>query len=417
MGVAAERERSVLIVDAREISRELVGAELQKAGCRVVSASDADEGWAAFESQCFDLVVTHLRAPDADGMMLLRRIRSSESRNARAPVIMLSALGTLSAALDAGRAGATDFLPFSDSGMEQLLTRVEELLDGSSPELPEPLIGESRAIAKVRSRLIALANLSTPVLIHGERGTGRDSAALYLHRMDRRAGRAFTKLPCRSGSPPSGVPKRGTVYLDDVDRLPKEAQQSWRQQLSKLAGMGGSASIRVIASTTLDPSMLADDGGFDRELADGLARFRVKLPPLRERSEDLGPLVAALLRRVGMRLGRCGVHLTPAAHGRLKRCPWHRNVSDLERVLESLVAYTDGGRICASQVDAVLADLETPLGLISRRRARGERELLLALYRKHGTYSGVARELGITRNAAKYRFAKHDLLPSRSPTS
>jgi len=97
---------------------------------------------------------------------------------------------------------------------------------------------------------------------------------------------------------------------------------------------------------------------------------------------------------------------------RLKQHPWRGNLAELEEVLERLVVFARSGTICESQVQRALEELEPPLERIAKQRARSEREHLLALYRKHGTFSGVARELGVTRNAAKYRFRKHDLLPA-----
>ncbi|MBW1688924.1 MAG: sigma-54-dependent Fis family transcriptional regulator [Deltaproteobacteria bacterium] len=405
-------KRLVLLVDDRAASRDLVSTELEEAGYRVETARDGREGWAAFRRYDFDLVITDLRMPISDGMNLLQKIRSPESLNPQVPVILFSAYGSLSTAVAAGRSGATDFYPFSEAGIERLLARVKKILSAEWPRLPEMLEGESSAISNARDRILAIANLHAPVLIAGEPGTGRDAVAMHVHRLSLHADQPFLGIRCGSDAPLESLPGSGTVYLAGVERLSAPEQKTWWKRLRGLDGLGSSAPVRVIASCNQDLRLLAEDGRFDPEFGRWLARFTVALPPLRERLADLDRLIDALLRRVGERMGRRIERIQDAAMARLKAHPWHGNTSELEHCLELLVAYIREGEIREDHVDAVLADFKQPLTRIEDQRAREERELLLSLYKKHGTFSGVARELGITRNAAKYRFAKHDLLPS-----
>lgn len=401
----------ILVVDDREVSRELVAAELEEAGFRVAKARDGEQGWSTFQRHCFDLVISDVRMPRSDGMTLLRRIRSSESHSPGVPVLLLSAYGTLSTATHAGRVGADDFFPLNDAGIEELVSRARQLLEGTAREPPEILRGRSSAIVEARNRLEALAQLSTPVLICGAPGTGRDAAARHIHRRGRHSAGSFTKVECANGRARLALRAEGIIFLDGADRMEKAEQGLWAARLRELDAMGEASPARVVASTVLHPVVLASDAACDSALWDRLTRFRVRLPSLRERGQDFEVLATAILDRVAHRLGRPGIDLAPDALVRLKRHTWCENLRELERVLESLVAASQGNRIGAEGVEAVLADLATPLSIISSERAREERETLLALYRKHGTYSGVARELGITRNAAKYRFAKHGLLP------
>jgi DNA-binding NtrC family response regulator len=406
-------KRLVLLVDDRAASRDLVHTELEEAGYRVETAQDGRGGWAAFCRYDFDLVITDLRMPVSDGLTLLQKIRSPESLNPQVPVILLSAYGSLSTAVAAGRSGATDFYPFSEAGIEQLLARVKKILSAEWPRLPEVLEGESSAISSARDRILAIANLHAPILIAGEPGTGRDAVAMHVHRLSPHADQPFLRIRCGSDAPLESLPGGGTVYLADVASLSAPEQKTWWNRLHGLAGLGSSAPIRVIASCSQDLTLLAEDGRFDAEFGRWLARFTVVLPPLRERLADLDCLIEALLRRVGERMGRRIEQIQDAAMARLKVHPWYGNTSELEHCLELLVAYVRDGEIRGDHVDAVLADFKQPLKRIEDQRSREERELLLSLYKRHGTFSGVARELGITRNAAKYRFAKHDLLPDR----
>lgn len=406
-----ERDRIVLLVDDREISRDLVASELEDAGYRVVAAADGDSGWESFQKQRFDLVISDLRMPKSDGMSLLHRIRSPESHSPQVPVILLSAYGTLSVAAEAGKAGVTDFFPLNQAGIEQLMTRVEEIFARGCPALPDVLAGGSREITALRRRLQALAGLEAPLLLVGEPGTNRWRVAMYLHRLSPLAHQPLIKVPCGEEPPPREPPASGTLYLSNVDALSVQAQHYWLRQLDGVHRPPQGAALRVIASASQDLTALTEEGRFNAGLAAQLSRFTARIPPLRERAEDLPAIADAVLPRIAARLGRHPPRLTDGAVKRLAEHPWNENLIELERVLESLAAYAPGDEIAHALVGEALHEFESPLSRIADQRARRERQLLLALYRKHGTYTGVARELGITRNAAKYRFSKHGLLP------
>jgi transcriptional regulator of acetoin/glycerol metabolism len=200
------------------------------------------------------------------------------------------------------------------------------------------------------------------------------------------------------------------MHLEGVDRLSSNAQKFWLRTLTQIDTGSARTRLRVITSTCADLQHLADEGRFDRRLAEQLERFAIVLPGLRDRSDDIPELIAASLPRIGARLGRSGCQMDVAAVRRLQEHSWEEELFELERVLESLVAFSPGGSIGLREVEAILCDLATPLERIAERRRNEERKHLLELYEKHGSYSGVARELGVTRNAAKYRLAKHSLL-------
>ncbi|UCE87559.1 MAG: sigma-54-dependent Fis family transcriptional regulator, partial [Deltaproteobacteria bacterium] len=403
-------EPLVLVVDDRPFSRDLVATELAEAGFHVVTAGDGDEAWAKVQRRRFDLIVTDLRMPRSDGMALLRRVRSAASRHPRVPVILVSAYGTLSTAVEAGKAGATDFYPLNDAGVARVVERAREVLSRARPVPPVELAGESAVMADVRERVEALAALHTPLLIRGEPGTGRRALAEYAHRLGPLAARPFAAVDASAEPGPSPHPQTGVVYLADVDRLPATGQAYWKSLLQKADGNGEALPLRVIASSRDDLRALGEQGAFDAELGRRLATFTVPLPPLRDRLEDLPSLVAALIDRIARRLGRHGARLGPGALERLAAHAWPGNLAELREVIETLVGYSGDGEISAERVAAELLE-RAPLTKISLERERAEREQLLALYREHGTFSGVARALGITRNAAKYRFARHHLLP------
>jgi len=408
--------RRILLVDDRVHSRDLVASEFEEAGFDVARASDGQEAWGLFQRDSFDLVVTDLRMPRADGMTLLERVRSPESANPRVPVIMVSAFGSLSTAVAAGRRGATDFYAFDADGIEQLVRRATEVLGGEPPILPPVLAGGGEAIASLRERISVLAAIDSPVLVRGERGTGRSSVARYIHSLSPLAGGSFLRFQCDDPPEPFEPAGPTTVFLAEVDQASSELQKVLWDILAARHDQLGSTDLRVVASSSEDLVLLAAAGDFHKPLADWLSRFMIDLPPLRERVEDLDSIVDALLRQIQARDHK-QIAIGKAAMERLRLHPWYENLTELTRVLECLVVFAKGSEICESQVESALSEVEEPLARISRQRAREQRKELLDLYKKHGTFAGVARELGITRNAAKYRFRKHDLLPGNQSSS
>jgi len=399
----------ILLVDDEPFSRDLVRAELEEAGYGVASARDGVEGWNLFKKRTVDLVITDLRMPRSDGVSLLRRIRSSASPRPQIPVILVSAYGTLSTAVTAGRAGATDFYPLDDQGLESLVERVREILRAGRPVVPASLLGKSAVISDIRKRLAAIVAVRSPVLIQGPPHSGQGDAVTYVHQQGTDRNTPLLRVVCGKQRLSSIAP-RGALYLEGIERLPRDSQL---RVLDWVRGWGDGAEDvpRVLASTDADLAAKVEKGDFDSALAEWLGRFSLRLPRLADRSDDFPTLVDAFLTRAGHRLGRTVSEVDPEALERLRQHPWPENFRELETVLESLMAFAGTGRIGPDDVEAALCRHQTPLDRIAERRRSEEREQLIGLFRKHGTYSGVARELGISRNAAKYRFAKHQLIP------
>ncbi|MBW2275015.1 MAG: sigma 54-interacting transcriptional regulator [Deltaproteobacteria bacterium] len=274
------------------------------------------------------------------------------------------------------------------------------------------LTGRSPEIVRARERVAALAPLMAPVLLLGERGSGRHWVAAHLHRSGPLRDAPFLTLHCDRAAP-TALPEAGVVHLEGVELLLPPQQALWRRALERRSRSGEAARIRLLTSSELRLTSLRAAGvPFDAELAQRLGRFEVRLPPLRERLGDLPALTRILLRGVSEHLGRHDVRLDEEALDALAAHTWPGNLAELEQVLEELVAYSAEGRITRASVAALLAERAAPLVAIAAERGRAERAELLALYREHGSFAGVARALGVTRNAAKYRFAKHGLLPA-----
>ena len=395
----------VLVVSGREVLRALLGSELAQAGFRVTGARDGVEGFERFQREAPDLVVSDLDMPRCDGIGLVGRIRKCSS----VPVMVYTPSGGVRDAVAAMKSGADDFVDSSDVGVEEFVARaaarvrVAAAAVGPSELLVE-LPGGSPAILRARARVEALAPLSEPVLVTGEPGTGRKSAARALHRL----GRPECPFLCLDsealGSWPS-LPQRGSVYVGGIDRLSKALQESWLRELEAQRH-----DVRWLASGS--PAVASSRGPLLSELAERLRRFHVPLPTLRERPEDVPRIARQLVESLGARLRRPR-RFTDCALQRLRAHPWSRNVAELQIVVEKLVAFSSDREIDGTAVAGVLAEVGFSVEGLRRERERQERDqLIAALEETGGNMTRTAARLGRSR-AAVYRMVERHGVPLR----
>ncbi len=266
------------------------------------------------------------------------------------------------------------------------------------------LAGEGRAVTRVREWLRGLASLQAPVLLVGEAGSGRSTAAGLLHAWGTAAQAPFVRIAA-GGVGPEATPLRGTIHLEDLEQLPAAGQGRWRRFVD--ASHEGS---RLIASAG---PLFADrvaSGGFDAALASALQRFEVRLPTLRDRPEDLPVLASALLASVGRELGRPDRRLTDGAVRRLARERWPGNLTELRRVIERLIAFCDGPSIGLTEVEAVLEDIRPSVAELRERHQVAERVCLIRhLEETGGNVTETAERMQRSR-AAIYRLVeKHGI--------
>jgi two-component system nitrogen regulation response regulator NtrX len=411
-------ERKALVVDDRVESRELVAGDLAEAGFRVAEAEDGLDGWQRFRHEAPDLVVTDLRMPGADGIELLRRIRGVSS----VPVILLTACGDVSTAVAAIKGGAQEFLVFPDD-LERVIERARALTrDPREPsdaeDLAARIVGRSAATRRLRDRVLALAPLRVPVLVSGEAGTGHDHVIRCLHEQSAGGGAKLVRV--KSGAagaharPAPGV----AYYLDEVGSFTPAEQVHWFERLCEI--QTGAAASRIFASTSEDFAQRARDGSYHPALAERLLRFRVPIAPLRERPEDVAPLVAHLADRIGREMGRERVRFDRSAIALMRTSAWQGNVRELAKVVEKLVAFSPGGGVTRERVREVLGEsLDSVATLRQQRDQRQRGELVALLESCGGNLAEVARRLDISRGAVIYRAQKHGLLPrpAKSPCS
>ena len=236
------------------------------------------------------------------------------------------------------------------------------------------LAGPSRVMSRLRERIVAVAPLWTPVLISGEPGCGRDAVAEAIHNLGVTGSWEFRTLDAGNFTPRDRVPTDGLVYLQKVERLSPEAQVFWRKRV------GPSKSeprLRMIASTTDPPEFLGSRIPYDRELAQILLRYRLRLPPLRERRDDIPAIAVLLLERIGASVGRPEVNLSAAASRVLKTHRWSENMNQLEEVLGRAVAFTGDQTIRRELLVELIQESEESLADIRARHTARERQKLL----------------------------------------
>src|SRR5262249_50892430 len=222
------------------------------------------------------------------------------------------------------------------------------------------IVGQSRAIARIREQLLGLASLRIPVLFRGEPGVGADHAAQTLATLTLRARTPLVIVRPGIMRPPQKSDSGKVVYLDRIEGLSLSDQGQWFTCIQKCERGEIDAPLRVIASTSSDLHQLAAVGHFDAKLATRLMQFSIEIPPLRERIDDIAPIARHLAAKIACEMGRPRVIVTPPALRALQTQPWPQNVRELRIVIERLVAFSLDGRITRDSVQRVASEAPRP---------------------------------------------------------
>jgi DNA-binding NtrC family response regulator len=385
---APERPTRLLLVDDDEAACRLLSEVLEREAYRVVSALSADEAISKLDQEGpFDAVLTDLRMPRKSGLDLLRVVRG---RDPEALVLVLTAFGDAAAAGEAIRAGAYDFIskPYDISTLRETLgralgrRRLARRLSGptaSPSDAEEPdglaLVGHSPAIIDVMKTLARVAASQATVLVLGETGTGKELVARTIHRYSERASRRFVTVNCSAlaeglleselfghvkGAFTGAATSRpglfreadkGTLFLDEIGDISPGLQARLLRALQEheIVPVGSetpvNVDVRVLAATHRDLPDLVRQGRFREDLYYRLDVVTLRLPPLRERRQDIPLLIDHFLRALSSRHGRGPVAVDPEAQRRLLGYDWPGNIRELQNVLERAVLLAEQGVI------------------------------------------------------------------------
>jgi len=379
----------ILVADDEEGLRTFVAEALQHDGHTVVQAADGAEAARRLEAESFDLLITDLRMPRLDGMELLRRVRAEQPE---LEVIVLTAHGSVDTAVEAMKLGAYDYLEKPIGGPPELRLLASRALEHralvaardraarEAPGLP-PLTYGDPAMTPVVEALRKVARTGTSVLLLGESGTGKEVAARTLHAWSERADAPFVAVNCAAipetlleselfghekgaFTGASGMRRGrlelsdgGSFFLDEIGEMPAALQAKLLRVLEerRFERVGGTRTIAIdvrwIAATNRDIGVLRETGALREDLYHRLAVFPIRLPPLRERRQDILPLAETLLARIGATTGRSHLVLGGEAKRRILAAPWPGNVRELANALERAAILTDGDEIRADTLE------------------------------------------------------------------
>ena len=376
----------VLVVDDEADIRALISDILSDESYGVTVAANAEEARKARESGKFDLILLDIWMPDTDGITLLREW--SESGDLQCPVVVMSGHGTVDTAVEATRLGAFDFVekPLS---LAKLLRTVESALDSVSstagksksmlPALLTP-VGRSELMKALRERAQQFAMQDSSVLISGEPGTGRGAFARYLHGLSPRAaepvvvltGASITRSDAEEqllGSEDgddiyTGVIEKagkGTLIIDELTDLNDDAQKILLGALEegRFTRVGGRTPVRfdarVIATAGVDYDRRLESGELRRDLYAHLSALSLKVPPLRDYSEDVPELLAYYVDKLVENEGLTFRRFNVAAQNRLRNYPWPDNVRELKNLVRRLLMSGSDDDISLAEVEAEIA--------------------------------------------------------------
>ncbi len=428
-------KRRVFIVEDRESLRGLLEKALTQEGYEVESAADGETGIRRLRERPFDLVLTDLKLPGASGLEVLEASRAEQPAT---PVVVMTAHGTVGAAVEAMKLGAMDFLE-KPVEIDELFALVGSLIGGEAesfsftPEDGPTIVGRHPRTRAALRLLERVAPTESTVLLTGESGTGKELFARAIHAVSPRRSGPFVAVNCAAIPEAllenelfghekgafTGAHKRqagrfeqargGTLFLDEVGELGAAVQSKVLRVLEErtFERVGGGptlkADVRLVAATNRPLQRMVEEGTFRSDLYFRLEVFPIELPPLRERPSD-APLIARhLLARLARRHGRPDLSLSPGAEKLLADHPWPGNVRQLSNLLERAVILSDGPRLRASQLETLLAASAGGGDDDERRR------ICDALDRADGDRRRAAELLGVSVRTLQRRIKRHGL--------
>src|SRR4051794_6290609 len=449
----------VLVIDDESAMRFTLEAVLGDAGFEVHTADGGAAGIAHFEAHGADVVITDLAMPDVDGMKVLATLRVQDPG---VPVMMLTAHGSERVAVAAMKAGAFDYLPkpFDPDELALAVTRaadtrrlrLENARLRTEASIGRPIVAVSPVTRRVLELVARVAPKDVTVLLTGESGVGKDVLAATLHAHSKRASKPLIRFNAAAipgelaegelfghikgaftGAHANRIgyfqqADKGTLFIDEIGELPLAMQAKVLRtiQSGEVQPVGGRTEVvdvRLVAATNRDLASEAKAGRFREDLFYRLNVVPIRVPPLRERPEDVEPLLHSFVRQYVERYGMTQVQIEPALIEAMRSHPWPGNVRELENTVARLLALAPDERLTLSLWRS-LAEPRPAMngggspsgdpgpGFPLRARVETfEREIIAEQFAaSHNNQSETARRLGVSRPALVEKLHKYQLI-------
>jgi two-component system nitrogen regulation response regulator NtrX len=436
----------ILVIDDEAEIRRSVRMILEYEGYDVLEASSGPEGVALAERETPDMVFLDIKMPGMDGLEALQRIKAASDA---LPVVIISGHGTVSTAVEATKAGAFDFIE-KPLASERVLVTIRNALDRTrladenrtlrrAAEVRHQMVGESAALRQVWDAIKRASPTNATVLLLGESGVGKELVARSIHRNSLRARERFIQVNCAAipeelieselfghekgsftGATEKQIGKfeqadRGTIFLDEVgDMSPKTQAKVLRVlQEGEVERLGSARTIkvdvRVIAATNKDLEAEIEKGNFREDLYFRLSVIPIRVPPLRDRREDIPLLVRHFADLFSRDNNRRPQRFTNAALEHMQKARWKGNVRELRNTVERLIIMTPGESIDLDDVkDVVRLDVAKPAagenekerpGTLREFKESAERAFLVEKLRENNwNISKTAEVIGTPRS-------------------
>ncbi len=451
---------NILIIEDDPDNARSVAEAAEDAGFMTASAATGAAGVETFRQQVPDLVLCDLVLPDIDGLEVLDRLRKLDST---VPVIIMTAYASVESGVKAIRSGAYDYVtkPLDLDDIQSKMrracetSRLRRQVDKLSRSVREKyaataIIAESAGMKSVIAQIEALADTSATVLVCGESGTGKELVARALHVDSKRADGPFVAVNCGAFAETlleselfghekgaftgatathKGAFERadgGTLFLDEIGDAPTPVQVKLLRALEEkeVRRVGGretfKVNVRLVSATNKNLDAMVREGAFREDLLYRLNVVTLRVPPLRERVEDIRHMADRFIARAAAENGKHVTAVRPDFYAALESYNWPGNVRQLRNIVESAVLLSPGGVLCADSVSLpggaqprpALADTSAGTPVFDDRMTLEEIErtvLADRLRRNAGNRTATAEQLGLSRRTIQRKIKEHNL--------
>lgn len=445
---------TILIVDDDPTIRRVLEDLLKKEGFNVLSALNVDAALPLIDQRDLDLIVTDLKMPGKSGMDLLTAVRE---RRPSLPVIMITAFGNVDAAVTAMKKGAYDFItkPFDENELLNVIEKAiseselnRELLSTYFDQEPQfsQIIGQTPKVQEILQTIKKIAPTDSTVLITGETGVGKELIAQEIHLKSPRRDHPFVKVNCAAipetlmeselfgyekGAFTGAVTNKpgrfelahkGTILLDEIGEMALHLQAKLLEAIQDKSfnRVGGIKTIkvdaRIIAATNQDLQSAIQAGKFRSDLYYRLNVVLIQIPPLRERKEDLVPLINYFLKKFSMKYKKRVENVSPEVMASFSHYHWPGNIRELENVLERMVLMSESETLTPDQLPAEIrgtaphVEAPTLKEKIEAISHLTEKQMIIEALNKMGqNRTRTARLLGISRRTLQNKIKEYGL--------